>query len=207
MKFKYFVWCLVAALGLVSCSEEDDTTEEFPDWQEKNDNWFSQKVSDAQAKKTAGDKSVDLFVSYTKPDKNFSYQYFHYVVVEKLTPDYDNSAETEMPLTTDSVAVSYLGRLIPSADKYKEYGMEFDRTYGDKYDPAVSSPATMAVSGVVDGFATALMHMHRGDHWKVYIPYQLGYGTAAKGSIPAYSTLIFDLHLEDFWQKNEGDRD
>ena len=51
---------------------------------------------------------------------------------------------------------------------------------------------------LVDGFTTALMSMHRGDHWTVYIPHQLGYGTSASGTVPAYSTLIFDLRLVDF---------
>ena len=52
-----------------------------------------------------------------------------------------------------------------------------------------------------------LMRMHRGDRWRVYIPYQLAYGSSARSSIPAYSTLIFDLQLEDFWRKTLGDRE
>ena len=40
--------------------------------------------------------------------------------------------------------------------------------------------------------------MHRGDYWRVYIPYQLGYGAVKNGTIPAYSTLIFELALIDF---------
>ena len=51
------------------------------------------------------------------------------------------------------------------------------------------------------------MRMHRGDYWRIYIPYQLGYGGTARSSIPAYSTLVFDLRLEDFWQKTQGDRE
>ena len=58
-----------------------------------------------------------------------------------------------------------------------------------------------AVSNVVDGFATALMHMHPGDHWMVYIPYQLGYGTTGNGSIPAYSMLRFEIALDSYHSK------
>jgi FKBP-type peptidyl-prolyl cis-trans isomerase FklB len=65
----------------------------------------------------------------------------------------------------------------------------------------------LAINGVVTGFGTALMRMHRGDRWRVYIPYQLAYGSSARSSIPAYSTLIFDLQLEDFWRKTLGDRE
>jgi len=43
-----------------------------------------------------------------------------------------------------------------------------------------------------------LMYMHKGDCWRVYIPYQLGYGSQTKNAIPAYSTMIFDLILIDY---------
>ena len=57
----------------------------------------------------------------------------------------------------------------------------------------------MAISGVVDGFSTALLNMRRGDYYRVYIPYQLGYGTSASSSIPGGSTLIFEIRMVDFW--------
>ena len=72
--------------------------------------------------------------------------------------------------------------------------------YGD-FDPVVATPIKFSVGSVVPGFATAVMRMEPGDHWRVYIPYQLGYGTVARGSIPAGSTLIFDLRLVKFWRK------
>jgi len=40
----------------------------------------------------------------------------------------------------------------------------------------------------------------------VTVPYQLGYGTSDSGDIPAYSTLIFEIRLEDFWTDKKGDR-
>jgi FKBP-type peptidyl-prolyl cis-trans isomerase FklB len=60
---------------------------------------------------------------------------------------------------------------------------------------------------VVDGFSTALQNMHRGDYWRVIVPYQLGYNKESKTGIPAYSTLVFDIWLVDFWHKEPGDRD
>ena len=51
---------------------------------------------------------------------------------------------------------------------------------------------------MLDGYATVLQHMHRDDYWRIYIPYQLGYGETDNGSVPAYSVLIFDLTLIDF---------
>jgi FKBP-type peptidyl-prolyl cis-trans isomerase FklB len=37
-----------------------------------------------------------------------------------------------------------------------------------------------------------------GDIWRIYIPYTLGYGTSNSSTIPAYSTLIFDVNLVGF---------
>jgi len=50
------------------------------------------------------------------------------------------------------------------------------------------------------GFATALQNMHPGDRWEIWIPQQMGYGSAgrsASGSviIKPYTTLIFDLEV------------
>ena len=181
-------------LSVVSCSEEDTTVEEFPNWQATNEAYFQQLVATTKAKVAEGDTQWELLPAYTKPDKDYTYQYQDYVVVQKLA----TGTGTTSPLMTDVVKVSYVGNLLPSAQTYKETGMEFDRSYSGDYDPAVSTPASLTVSSLIDGFTTVLLHMHRGDHWKAYIPYQLGYGTTASGSIPAYSTLIFDLWLEDF---------
>jgi FKBP-type peptidyl-prolyl cis-trans isomerase FklB len=34
-----------------------------------------------------------------------------------------------------------------------------------------------------------------GSKWELYIPQELGYGGRATGSIPAFSTLIFDVEV------------
>jgi FKBP-type peptidyl-prolyl cis-trans isomerase FklB len=101
--------------------------------------------------------------------------------------------------------VHYSGRLLPSAS-YPQ-GYQFDSSYAGTFDPVLATPSKFAVAGMVKGFSTALMKMHRGDHWRIYIPYQLAYGATARTAVPAYSTLIFDLRLEDFWRKTKGDRE
>ncbi len=191
------LYLLLLVCSFTSCKEEDDKVEEFPNWAAQNDAYFAQLVADVQAKKNEGSTTWDLFASYTKPASNYSYKYSDYVVVEKL----ENGSATTSPIQTDTVQVHYVGRLIPSADKYKTIGMQFDATYNGSFDPAVASPAKLVVGKVISGFGTAMMHMHKGDHWRVYVPYQLGYGTNASGSIPGGSTLIFDVRLADFWRK------
>jgi FKBP-type peptidyl-prolyl cis-trans isomerase FklB len=49
--------------------------------------------------------------------------------------------------------------------------------------------------------------MHVGDRWRVRIPYTLAYGESANTSgsvtIPAYSNLVFEIALYDFWHPGE----
>lgn len=200
MKFRNIIWCMLALLALASCKEEDDAIVEFANWQETNDSYFSGLVTNTQQKVNDGQDSWSLYPCYTLPDKGYSFGYSDYIVVEKL----EQGSGTTSPLQTDSVEVHYVGRLLPS-HSYPQ-GFVFDRSFPGEYDPMMATPTKFAVAGVVKGFSTALMQMHCGDRWRVYIPYQLGYGSTQRGSIPAYSTLIFDLRLENFWRKKKGDR-
>ena len=79
------------------------------------------------------------------------------------------------------VTVHYNGSLIN--------GKVFDSSYERGY------PEAFRLSDLIVGWQIALTQMHVGDHWIVYIPYQLGYGTRDSGPIPAYSTLIFEMEL------------
>ncbi|MDD3405598.1 MAG: hypothetical protein EOM76_03080 [Sphingobacteriia bacterium] len=65
------------------------------------------------------------------------------------------------------------------------------------------SSVWMAVENVIPGWQEALGKMKQGSHWKIYVPYTLGYGTDGTETtigtykIPPYSTLIFDIELVD----------
>jgi len=87
------------------------------------------------------------------------------------------------PTVTDSVEVNYAGTLIN--------GNEFDNSY--KRGQSI----TFLVSGVIRGWTEALQLMPAGSKYKLYIPYQLAYGTndVGNGSIPGGSVLIFDVEL------------
>lgn len=59
-------------------------------------------------------------------------------------------------------------------------------------------PAVFPVMGVIKGWIEVLQLMRKGDHWKVYVPSELAYGAAGNGpSIPPFSTLKFEISLED----------
>ena len=58
-----------------------------------------------------------------------------------------------------------------------------------------SCPEAFRVNDLINGFQIALVNMHVGDHWLVYIPSEMGYGNRSTGDIPANSTLIFEIQL------------
>ena len=207
---KYFLYITALLLCFTSCKEDNGVEEEFPNWGPQNDAYFAQLVATVQAKNAAGDNSWALIPCYARPAVA-AIGASDYIVVQKL----ESSANTLSPLLSDTVEVHYVGRLKESAKVHKYLGMEFDRSYTGAYNSATgtyefdrvtATPSKLAVNGVVSGFATAVQHMHCDDHWIVYIPYQLGYGLVTRGTIPAGSTLIFDLRLASFWSKERGDR-
>ena len=58
-----------------------------------------------------------------------------------------------------------------------------------------SCPEAFRVNELISGFQIALVNMHIGDHWEVYIPSHLGYGPKNAGPIPGASPLIFEIKL------------
>ena len=194
---RFLPFCLFACLLLLaSCSEEDNTEYEYDNWEQRNTEWFQNKLSEAQAKISSGNRSWCILRSYTKGDTVLSIRPEDHIIVEKL--DSIDWPLTDAPLYTDTVAVHYRGWLIPSVSY--QSGYQFDSSYLGTFDEAVATPYEFSVKSLTAGFATAVMHMRRGDRWRVYIPYQLGYGSAAHSGIPAYSNLVFDIRLVDFWK-------
>ncbi len=191
---------LTTVFGLSSCGEDDNTVEEFANWQQKNDEYFSSVYAKAKAN---SDGKWLILPSWTVNDSVAALSPTSNVVAHVIT----EGTGSACPIYTDSVQVHYRGRLIPSPS-YPE-GWVFDQSYSGTYNPATMTPSKFAVSAVVTGFTSALQYMHIGDHWEIYIPYALGYGESdytASGSsstIPGGSTLIFDLTLAGYYHPGE----
>lgn len=88
---------------------------------------------------------------------------------------------TKCPGPNGLVFVYYTGKLID--------GTVFDSTEGE------SLPALFPIRELIMGWQIALVRMHEGDKWEVYIPAKWGYGAQNLPDIPAHSTLIFTLEL------------
>lgn len=190
---RYFTLVLLtfAGLCLASCSEDDGTVQEFVNWQQVNADAFRAKYDKAVA---CTDGTMKVLRAYSKNTSTKTPEDF--VVVEVL----QNGTGSGCPLYTDSVRVHYLGRLLPSTTYAEGYVFDSGSSDGKKLTPQLESPVAFALSELVTGFTTAVMNMHIGDVWRVYIPQQLGYGTAAHSGIPAYSTLVFDIGLAAYYK-------
>jgi len=87
------------------------------------------------------------------------------------------------PVPTDTVVVNYKGTLTN--------GTEFDNSYKR------GEPASFALNRVIVGWTEALQLMPKGSKYKLYVPYQLGYGLNDMQAIPGGSVLVFEVELLD----------
>ncbi|MBQ6694437.1 MAG: FKBP-type peptidyl-prolyl cis-trans isomerase [Bacteroidaceae bacterium] len=88
----------------------------------------------------------------------------------------------KQPKATDRVQCHYEGTLID----------------GTVFDSSIKrgEPAIFGVSQVISGWVEALQLMKEGAKWRLFIPYNLAYGTHGAGeNIPPYSALVFDVEL------------
>lgn len=91
------------------------------------------------------------------------------------------SGSGRSPGIEDSVTVHYKGSLID--------GRVFDESAPD-------NPITFTAGEVIPGWTEALLLMHEGDKWEIYLPYPLAYGERGAGvEIPPFATLIFEIEL------------
>ena len=195
-------WLLLSScIFFTSCKESQDDDFDSAAWKAMNEAYFEEQYQ-AHSAQTATSFILSSWAQAS--DKTLSeIEHTKCVLVDVIE---HGDLGGECPQYTDSVSVHYSGRLLPT-DDYPT-GYVFDQSYLTTLDPAVDVPASFALNGsILEGFSTVVQHMHRGDVWRVTIPHQLGYGSVDNGVIPAYSTLIFELQLVDFWFEEEGDRD
>ena len=206
-KYFFFIMALAGIISMTSCSESDEE-EEFANWQSKNESYFTQIYTQAETAIKSGDNSWKIIPVYSKDATAAKYM-SDYIVAHVET----EGTGTESPIYSDQVRVHYRGNFIPR--KSHSNGFQFDSSWTGEYNLKTMMPSSFSVSGTILGFTTALMNMHKGDRWTVYVPYNLAYGTSdytpkdsqgnvTGSTIPAYSMLKFDLTLIDFIHKGES---
>ncbi len=87
----------------------------------------------------------------------------------------------KQPTATSEVTVHYEGKLID--------GTVFDSSIARK------EPVTFALNQVIPGWTEGVQLMKEGAKYRFVIPAELAYGAQETGSIPANSTLVFEVEL------------
>lgn len=175
MRTKLLLLFTLAALVFASCSKDDETD---TIWKDNNEAAFMITAA------------LPEYKTIQSESKNGSIAY-------KVM----KSGEGKTPLFTDRVKVLYTGwyKMVDwnKGDFYtNENGVKvankfiFDSTANRNNVPSIFS-----VSGVVDGFSTALQHMKVGEKWEVWIPSRLGYGERGQNNIPGFTSLVFEIEL------------
>lgn len=203
-KYLYITFALLVSL-FSSCSETNEENTEFDNWETRNDAYFADVYTKAKAAIANGDDSWRLVRGFSKNDASTKPTDF---IVVKVLKKANAQASADSPLFTDSASVHYRGYLMPS-DSYntavegypQNAGYQFDSSWIGNYNLASMTSSTQHVGSMIPGYTTALMSMREGERCLVYIPQALGYGSTSKETIPAYSTLIFDITLVKFWKK------
>lgn len=126
------------------------------------------------AKTAKADGEKFLAENAKRPDVKTTASGLQYEVLE--------STLGQKPKATDKVKVHYEGTLID--------GTVFDSSYKR------NEPITFGLNQVIKGWTEGVQLMSVGSKYKLYIPYELGYGAqGAGGSIPPYAALIFTVEL------------
>ena len=203
----------------MSCSGDEEQYDPYHDWQARNEAWFmsvtdSARTAIREAKSQWGD-AWESHCDWRQYKTLYQAQDYNTgLCTDSICVRIVNRGTGTYPPTwSDTVRISFRGWMMPTA--YKVYNAEnllvdslmqevFTQTYYGSFDIATASPQLSAVTPFVQGFSTALQYMVQGDDWLVYVPQQLAYGSNVNGSIPAYSTLLWRIHLTAVYPNNTG---
>ncbi len=209
------MFCLLVACGFVACDELDNTWDPYYNWQERNAQWYEQ-VADtarkaiAEAKAKYGDAweghcEWRMYKTLQKAQDVNTHKLTDSICVKVIDPGYG----TLLASYNDSVRLSFRGWLMETKYDNGE-GVLFDdryvftQTYYGDFNLETASPSLSTVSGMIEGFQTALQYMLEGADWYVYIPQELAYGSKTESEIPAYSTLLFRIHIHAIYPAGSG---
>ena len=174
----------LVAMAFTACSETDNSANEFPNWQATNETYFDSIYNVAKANSAQWKVIPNITLPSAAVKKSADN-----VAIQVI----ETGAGSEYAMQNDTVRVILQGRLKPSPG-YPQ-GKVFQQTYVGTGDKTTASVAKMA-----------LQNMPVGAKWRIYVPYQLGFGSAqgtgtvapalsTTVSVPAYSTLIYTIEL------------
>lgn len=186
-KYWHITWMLVVMLFTLAACSDDDENEIVIDeaWKEINLAAFDARLQDAKT-------DTSLFTINSESGNG--------QIICKILKKGEG---TETIYYTSTVNCYYKGCFVTNEDGEVVADRDSVLTQGEVFDSRLRENGDDKVlfevddSGLRDGFATALQHMHEGDIWEVWMPYQLGYGVSGYDDIKPYTTLVFQIEVTD----------
>lgn len=186
-KYWHITWMLVVMLFTLAACSDDDENEIVIDeaWKEINLAAFDARLQDAKT-------DTSLFTINSESGNG--------QIICKILKKGEG---TETIYYTSKVNCYYKGCFVTNEDGEVVADRDSVLTQGEVFDSCLRENGDDKVlfevddSGLRDGFATALQHMHEGDIWEVWMPYQLGYGVSGYDDIKPYTTLVFQIEVTD----------
>lgn len=186
-KYWHITWMLVVMLFTLAACSDDDENEIVIDeaWKEMNLAAFDARLQDAKT-------DTSLFTINSESGNG--------QIICKILKKGEG---TETIYYTSKVNCYYKGCFVTNEDGEVVADRDSVLTQGEVFDSRLRENGDDKVlfevddSGLRDGFATALQHMHEGDIWEVWMPYQLGYGVSGYEDIKPYTTLVFQIEVTD----------
>lgn len=153
--------------ALVSCNNDDEEND-----RRDNNLAFLNRIKEQPGIRELGDSVM-------------GYPNIFYKIIEE-------SNSLERPVIGNIVTIDYQGWLYSDTVSMDTY---VNGTLLEKNTFDSGANRSFKVGSNIEGFDLILQHMPLGSKWRVFIPYNLGYGSSGNASIPSYSTLIFDIKL------------
>lgn len=185
-KYWHITWMLVVMLfTLAACSDDENEIVIDEAWKEINLAAFDARLQDAKT-------DTSLFTINSESGNG--------QIICKILKKGEG---TETIYYTSKVNCYYKGCFVTNEDGEVVADRDSVLTQGEVFDSRLRENGDDKVlfevddSGLRDGFATALQHMHEGDIWEVWMPYQLGYGVSGYDDIKPYTTLVFQIEVTD----------
>lgn len=186
-KYWHITWMLVVMLFTLAACSDDDENEIVIDeaWKEINLAAFDARLQDAKT-------DTSLFTINSESGNG--------QIICKILKEGEG---TETIYYTSKVNCYYKGCFVTNEDGEVVADRDSVLAQGEVFDSRLRENGDDKVlfevddSGLRDGFATALQHMHEGDIWEVWMPYQLGYGVSGYDDIKPYTTLVFQIEVTD----------
>lgn len=186
---------------LTACSEQEEIGK-YNNWQERNEAFIDSLATLASGRIVANEAQAaavatgELFA--VKDEQVSTDQHTYYIYCKKIKAN----NEGRRPLYTETVSAFYYGSLI-TGDRFDGNFTGFAANDQgrllptDKAPTAFDAPTSFGVTSVISGWTAVLQLMRSGERWMVYIPWQCAYGADGYSSIPGYSTLGFDMQIEE----------